>query len=327
MARFVGKPAAMVFGMGFATNSTNIPTLVGKRDLIISDELNHRSLVTGAILSGAKIKVFKHNDMKSLESVLRESVVQGHHRIRRSWGKILIIVEGVYSMEGSVVRLPEVVALKKKYKAYLYVDEAHSIGAVGPDGRGVVDYFGVDPADIDIMMGTLTKSFGAAGGYIAASQEIIDHIRGSSHSAAYASSMAPPVAMQVISSMKMIMGEDGTDEGRKRLTALYENNKYFRRRLKEMGFLVFGHEASPIIPLMIYSPNKLAAFFREMVVRKIAVVAICFPAVSNLTQCRIRICLSAGHTREMLDEILDAIDEIGDFVGAKQWHNITGKTP
>ncbi|XP_015749265.1 PREDICTED: serine palmitoyltransferase 2-like, partial [Acropora digitifera] len=281
VARFVGKPAAMVFGMGFATNSTNIPTLVGKKDLIISDALNHSSLVTGARLSGATIRVFKHNDMKSLESVLREAVVKGNPRRHRPWGKILIIVEGVYSMEGSVLRLPEVVALKKKYKALLYLDEAHSIGAVGPNGRGVTDYFGVDPADVDIMMGTFTKSFGAAGGYIAATQEIIDHIRGSSHSAAYASSMSPPVAMQVMSSMKIIMGEDGTDE--------------------------------------VYADfiSVSSALYRELLAKKIALVGVTYPVIPSFTQCRFRICLSAGHTREMLDEILDALDEQGDFARAK----------
>ncbi|XP_044185286.1 serine palmitoyltransferase 2-like [Acropora millepora] len=316
-ARFVGKPAAIVFGMGFATNSTNIPTLVGKKDLIISDALNHSSLVTGARLSGATIRVFKHNDMKSLESVLRESVVKGNPRRHRPWGKILIIVEGVYSMEGSVLRLPEVVALKKKYKALLYLDEAHSIGAVGPNGRGVTDYFGVDPADVDIMMGTFTKSFGAAGGYIAATQEIIDHIRGSSHSAAYASSMSPPVAMQVMSSMKIIMGEDGTDEGKRRLKALDENNRYFRRRVKEMGYVVFGHHASPIIPLVIFAPGNITALYRELLEKKIALVGVTYPVIPSFTQCRFRICLSAGHTREMLDEILDALDEQGDFARAK----------
>ncbi|CAH3027403.1 unnamed protein product [Porites evermanni] len=316
VARFIGKPAAMTFGMGFATNSTNIPTLVGKGDLIVSDELNHASLVLGARLSGAKIKVFKHNDMKSLENILRESVVQGQPRTHRPWRKILIIVEGVYSMEGSIVRLPEVIALKKKYKAYLFLDEAHSIGAMGPRGRGVTDYFGVDPNDVDIMMGTFTKSFGAAGGYIAATKEIIDHIRGCSHSAAYASSMSPPVAMQIISSMKMIMGEDGTDKGKKRLTALAENSKYFRQRLKKMGFIVYGHDASPVIPLLLYMPAKIAAFGREMLKRNVAVVVVGFPA-TPLIESRTRFCMSASHTREQLDKALEAIDEVGDILQLK----------
>ncbi|KAK2561802.1 Serine palmitoyltransferase 2 [Acropora cervicornis] len=256
-------------------------------------------------------------DMKSLESVLRQSVVQGQSHKKRPWKKILIIAEGVYSMEGSVLRLPEVVALKKKYKAFLYLDEAHSIGAVGPNGRGVTDYFGVDPADVEIMMGTFTKSFGAAGGYIAATQEVIDHIRGRSHSAVYASSMSPPVAMQIMSAMKIIMGEDGTDEGKKRLATFAENNKYFRRRSREMGLLVLGHDVSPIIPLMIFSPSKGCAALRELARRKIAVVGVSFPVTPTLTQSRLRICLSAAHTIEMLDKVLEGLDYVGDFLGLK----------
>ncbi|XP_043929444.1 serine palmitoyltransferase 2-like [Protopterus annectens] len=167
VARFLGLEAAMTFGMGFATNSMNIPALAGKGCLILSDELNHSSLVLGARLSGATIRVFKHNNMQSLEKLLRDAVVNGQPRTHRPWKKILILVEGIYSMEGSIVRLPEVIALKNKYKAYLYLDEAHSIGALGPTGRGVVEYFGINPQDIDVLMGTFTKSFGAAGGYIA----------------------------------------------------------------------------------------------------------------------------------------------------------------
>ncbi|XP_072799908.1 serine palmitoyltransferase 3-like isoform X2 [Vicugna pacos] len=167
VAKFLNVEAAMVFGMGFATNSMNIPALVGKGCLILSDELNHASLVLGARLSGATIRIFKHNNMQSLEKLLRDAVIYGQPRTRRAWKKILILVEGIYSMEGSIVRLPQIVALKKKYKAYLYVDEAHSIGSVGPSGRGVVEFFGMDPRDVDVCMGTFTKSFGASGGYIA----------------------------------------------------------------------------------------------------------------------------------------------------------------
>ncbi|KAI3363062.1 hypothetical protein L3Q82_011728, partial [Scortum barcoo] len=167
VANFLGVESSMTFGMGFATNSMNIPAIVGKGCLILSDELNHTSLILGARLSGATIRVFKHNNMHSLEKMLREAVCSGQPRTHRPWKKILIMVEGIYSMEGSVTQLPEVIALKKKYKAYLYLDEAHSIGAVGPSGRGVTELFGVNPADVDVMMGTFTKSFGAAGGYIA----------------------------------------------------------------------------------------------------------------------------------------------------------------
>ncbi|KAL0601923.1 Serine palmitoyltransferase 2 [Plecturocebus cupreus] len=214
VARFLGVEAAMAYGMGFATNSMNIPALVGKGCLILSDELNHASLVLGARLSGATIRIFKHNNMQSLEKLLKDAIVYGQPRTRRPWKKILILVEGIYSMEGSIVRLPEVIALKKKYKAYLYLDEAHSIGALGPTGRGVVEYFGLDPEDVDVMMGTFTKSFGASGGYIGGKKELIDYLRTHSHSAVYATSLSPPVVEQIITSMKCIMGQDGTSIGK-----------------------------------------------------------------------------------------------------------------
>ncbi|XP_010155096.1 PREDICTED: serine palmitoyltransferase 2, partial [Eurypyga helias] len=212
VARFLGVESAMAYGMGFATNSMNIPLLI-QGCLILSDELNHASLVLGARLSGATIRIFKHNNMQNLEKLLKDAIVHGQPRTRRPWKKILILVEGVFSMEGSIVRLPEVIALKKKYKSYLYLDEAHSIGALGPGGRGVVEYFGLSPEDVDVMMGTFTKSFGASGGYIAGKKELIDYLRTYSHSAVYATSLSPPVVEQIITSMKCIMGEDGTTVG------------------------------------------------------------------------------------------------------------------
>ena len=153
VADFLGVEDSIILGMGFATNSTNIPTLAGKGCLIVSDALNHASLILGCRLTGATTRVFKHNDTKDLERKLREAIVEGQPRSRRPWKKIIIVVEGVYSMEGSIVKLPEIIALKKKYKAYLYLDEAHSIGAVGPTGRGIADYYNVDPRDIDMLMG------------------------------------------------------------------------------------------------------------------------------------------------------------------------------
>uniref|UniRef100_A0A8C4WX13 serine C-palmitoyltransferase n=1 Tax=Eptatretus burgeri TaxID=7764 RepID=A0A8C4WX13_EPTBU len=315
-AKFLGVEAAMAFGMGFATNSMNIPALVKKGCLILSDELNHVSLVLGARLSGATIRIFKHNNMKSLEQLLREAIVHGQPRTHRPWKKILIIVEGIYSMEGSIVRLPEVVVLKRKYKAYLYLDEAHSIGAVGPTGRGVVDYFGMDPRDVDIMMGTFTKSFGAAGGYIGGSKALVDFLRANSHSAAYATSMSPPVAQQIISSMKCIMGDDGTTIGQDRITQLLRNTRYFRQRLRNLGFVIYGNDDSPVVPLLIYLPAKTGAFGREMLKRRIGVVVVGFPA-TTIIESRARFCVSAAHTREMLDTVLKEMDEVGDLLNVK----------
>eukprot|EP00075_Anas_platyrhynchos_P024494 XP_027313747.1 serine palmitoyltransferase 2 isoform X1 [Anas platyrhynchos] len=337
VARFLGVESAMAYGMGFATNSMNIPALVGKGCLILSDELNHASLVLGARLSGATIRIFKHNNMQSLEKLLKDAIVHGQPRTRRPWKKILILVEGIYSMEGSIVRLPEVIALKKKYKSYLYLDEAHSIGALGPNGRGVVDYFGLNPEDVDVMMGTFTKSFGAAGGYIGGKKELIDYLRTYSHSAVYATSLSPPVVEQIITSMKCIMGEDGTtfdfeslerqnnlrsclanqpNKGKECVQQLAENTRYFRRRLKEMGFIIYGNEDSPVVPLMLYMPAKIGAFGREMLKRNIGVVVVGFPA-TPIIESRARFCLSAAHTKEMLDTALKEINEVGDLLQLK----------
>ncbi|KND01022.1 serine C-palmitoyltransferase LCB2 [Spizellomyces punctatus DAOM BR117] len=311
VARFVGKEAAMIISMGFATNSTTIPALVGKGCLIISDELNHSSLVYGARVSGASIRVFKHNDMKDLEAVLRNSIAGGQPRTHRPWKKILVMVEGLYSMEGSICALPEIVELKKKYKFYLYLDEAHSIGAMGPNGRGICDYFGVDPEDVDIMMGTFTKSFGAAGGYIAAKQEIVDRVRFYTHASVYAEAITPPILQQIYTSMRIIMGEEGGDEGRRRIQQLARNCRFFSAELRKMGFIVYGDEDSPIVPLLLFHPAKIPAFSREMLKRGIAVVVVGYPATPIITS-RVRFCLSAAHTMEDLKFALQHISEVGD---------------
>ncbi|XP_062257451.1 serine palmitoyltransferase 3 [Platichthys flesus] len=316
VATFLGVESSMTFGMGFATNSMNIPALVGKGCLIMSDELNHTSLILGARLSGATIRVYKHNNMHSLEKMLREAVCSGQPRTHRPWKKILIMVEGIYSMEGSVVRLPEIIALKKKYKAYLYLDEAHSIGAVGATGRGVTELFGLNPVDVDVMMGTFTKSFGAAGGYIAGKKELVDYLRSHSHSAVYAAAMSPPVAEQILRAMKCIMGKDGTTEGIKRVRQLAENTRYFRARLKEMGFIIYGDDDSPVVPILLYMPGKVVAFAREMLERKIGVVVVGFPA-TPLSEARARFCMSASHTRPMLDQVLHHLNELGDSLVLK----------
>uniref|UniRef100_A0A8C5NGQ3 serine C-palmitoyltransferase n=1 Tax=Gouania willdenowi TaxID=441366 RepID=A0A8C5NGQ3_GOUWI len=301
VANFLGVESAMIYGMGFATNSMNIPALVGKGCLILSDELNHTSLILGARLSAATIRVFKHNNMHSLERMLREAVCSGQPRTHRPWKKILIMVEGIYSMEGSVVRLPEIVALKKKYKAYLYLDEAHSIGAVGPSGKGVTELFNVNPTDIDVMMGTFTKSFGAAGGYIAGKKELVDYLRSYSHSAVYATAMSPPITEQILRALKCIMGKDGTTEGLRRIHQLAENTRFFRAKLKEMGFIIYGNDDSPVVPILLYMPGKVVAFAREMLERRIGVVVVGFPA-TPITEARARFCLSAAHTRDMLNQ-------------------------
>ncbi|BFZ07191.1 hypothetical protein BsWGS_10230 [Bradybaena similaris] len=313
VAEYLGVEAAITVPMGFATNSMNMPALVSQGCLILSDELNHASLILGSRLTGAVIRTFKHNDMADLERKLRDAVCAGQPRTHRPWRKILIVVEGVYSMEGSIVRLPDVLRLKKKYKAYVYLDEAHSIGAIGPHGKGVVDYFGLDPRDVDIMMGTFTKSFGSAGGYIGGSKTLINHLRVNAHSFIYSTAMPPPVAQQVISTMRIIMGKDGTQEGLRRIRQLAWNTRYFRKRLHERGYILYGNKDSPVVPLLLYMPSKVALFSRETLKRGLATVVVGFPA-TPLIETRARFCLSAAHTKEMLDEALQIIDEVGSLI-------------
>lgn len=316
VARFVGKEEAIIFNMGFATNALMIPAFVSAGCLIISDQLNHTSLVFGSRLSRAAIKVFKHNDMADLERVLRQSISEGQPRTRRPWRKIVVIVEGLYSMEGTIVRLPEILALKARYKFYLMVDEAHSIGALGPRGRGVCDFFGVDPAEVDILMGTFTKSFGAAGGYMAGSAELIRHFKQHGFGHVYAEPMPPPVVQQVLTSMRIIMGEEGAGEGQRRLEAIFNNSVYFMRELRKMGFIIYGDEGSPIIPLLLFQPGKIRAFSHEALARRMAVVVVGHPA-TPIYSARVRFCISASHTREDLDYALRQIDEMGDVMQLK----------
>jgi serine palmitoyltransferase len=323
IAKFVGKPAAMVFSMGFATNASSFPALVGKGSLIISDELNHASIRIGARLSGAMISSFKHNDMEDLESKLREAISQGQPRTHRPWKKILVVVEGLYSMEGTMCDLPGVLKLKKRYKFSLFVDEAHSIGALGPRGRGVCDYFGIDPSEVDILMGTLTKSFGANGGYVSAEKHIIDKLRSTNAATIYGESPTPPVLMQILSALKIISGELVPGQGEERLQRIAFNSRYLRLGLKRLGFIVYGHDDSPIIPIMLYNPAKMPAFSHEMLRRKISVVIVGYPA-TPLVSSRARFCVSAAHNKDDMDRLLAACDEIGNILQLKFSTGISG---
>ncbi|KVH98122.1 hypothetical protein Ccrd_023668, partial [Cynara cardunculus var. scolymus] len=248
VANFVRKPAALVTGMGYVTNSAILPVLIAKGGLIISDSLNHNSIVNGA-------RAPSH-----LEKVLRELIADGQPRTHRPWKKIIVVVEGIYSMEGELCELPEIVSICKKYKAYVYLDEAHSIGAIGKTGRGVCELLGVDTADVDVMMGTFTKSFGSCGGYIAGSKELIQYLKYTCPAHIYATSISPPSAEQILSA------------------------------IKKMGFEVLGDNDSPVMPIMLYNPAKIPAFSRECLKQKVIsnvgdLVGIkYFPAESKMPQ-------------------------------------------
>uniref|UniRef100_A0A0K0FDT8 Serine palmitoyltransferase 3 (projected from Caenorhabditis elegans ortholog sptl-3) n=1 Tax=Strongyloides venezuelensis TaxID=75913 RepID=A0A0K0FDT8_STRVS len=317
IANFIGVEDAIIFPMGFGTNAMNISSLVNDDCIVFSDQLNHSSIITGCRMSKATIKVFKHNDPIDLERVIRKTLPYGNPKKGgMKYKKILIIVEGIYSMEGTIVDLPAIVAIKKKYNAYLFLDEAHSIGAMGPNGKGVVDYFKMDPSDIDIMMGTLTKSFAAAGGYIGGSKKTIDHIRASSTGAIYGAVYSSPILAQIQSSLRIIEGKDGSDTGVKKINNLLRNSRYFRAKLKQMGFHVCGSRDSPVIPVMTYFISKVVAFGREALLRDLGVVSVGYPA-TPLTAARVRFCMCADHTKEQLDSALEVIDEVGTLLGIK----------
>ena len=323
IADFVGKEAATIYSMGFVTNATIFSALVGKGCLLISDQLNHSSIRFGARLSGAVIDMFAHNDMADLERLLRERISQGQPRTHRPWRKILIVVEGLYSMEGTMVNLPGLVALKKKYKFAIYLDEAHSIGALGPKGRGVCDYFGISPNEVDILMGTFTKSFGANGGYVAGPKAFVDKIRVTNAGAIFGETPSPAVLTQISTSLKIIIGELCPGQGEERLQRLAFNSRYLRLGLKRLGFIIYGHDDSPIIPLLLYHPAKIPAFSHEMLKRKIAVVVVGYPA-TPLISSRARFCVSAAHTKDDLDRMLMACDQAGDVLQLKFSSGVAG---
>lgn len=316
VAAFVGKPASLVFGMGFATNSLTLPALMrSKGTLVVSDALNHTSIVAGARGSAARVKVFRHNQPAHLERVLRAAIAEGQPRTRRPWAKILIVVEGIYSMEGELCRLAEIVEIKKKYKAYLYLDEAHSIGAFGAGGRGVCEALGVAPVDVDILMGTFTKSFGSCGGYIAGDVDLIAYLRACSP-AMYATTMSPPSAQQALSALRVIRGADGTTRGAAKLAALRDNSNFFRDGLRALGCEVLGDVDSPVMPIMLYNPSKIPAFSRACLARHLAVVVVGFPATPLLLS-RARVCISAAHSRADLAAALAVIAEIVGSLGLR----------
>jgi len=309
VANFVGKEAAIVYNMGYNTNTSTLAALMEPGTLIISDSLNHTSIVNGARASMAQIRVFRNNDVDHLREVLRDAIVYGQPRHHRPWKKILVVVEGIYSMEGAICKLKEIVEVAKEHKAYIYVDEAHSIGALGKSGRGVCEYRGVNPADIDILMGTFTKSFSGMGGYIAGSKETIAYIRAVSEGILFHNSMSPIVSQQILTAFRVISGADGTSFGKGKIERLISNSNFFRSEMERLGLHVYGDYDSPIIPIMIYFPAKIAAFSRECLARGLAVVVVGFPATSVILS-RVRFCISAGHTRADLEKAVKIIEEV-----------------
>ena len=291
LARFVGKEEAIIYSTGFQVNLGVISCLTGREDYIIWDELDHASIIEGRRLSFSTQLKFKHNDMASLEKVLKSCP---EDKVK------LIVVDGVFSMEGDVANLPEIVALAKKYNAAIYVDEAHGIGVFGRQGRGTCDHFGV-AQDVDLIMGTFSKSFASLGGFVATDSITANYLRHNSRSYIFSASITPASTAAVSAALDIMESEP------ERIEHLWEMTHYALDGFRNMGCEI-GNTSTPIIPLFIRDNNKTFRITRELFDEGVFVKPVVSPAVPS-DSTLIRFSLMATHTKEQLDFALDKIQK------------------
>lgn len=293
LAGFTKKEATLVFTTGYQVNLGVISALVGRHDTVVIDKSDHASIVDGCMLSHAKVVRFKHNDVEDLERVLS--------RLDQSHG-ILIVVDGVFSMEGDLTRLPEIVKLKKKYNARLLVDEAHSVGVFGEGGRGVSEHFGLLD-DVDLIVGTFSKSFASTGGYVAGPAEVIYYIRHSARPFLFTAAIPPSSAAAALAALEVIETEP------ERRTKLWHNAEMMRGWYKELGFDT-GASASPVIPLVVGEDMRLARFWRRLFDLGVFTNAAVSPAV-EAGHALIRTSYMATHEDSHLCHAIEIIKQAG----------------
>jgi len=296
LAAFVGKEAALVFSTGFQTNLGTISALVGRGDVVITDKEDHASIIDGCRLSFGQMKRFRHNDMASLERNLQAC---GENQ-----GK-LVVVDGVFSMGGDIAPLPEIISLCKKYNARLMVDDAHSIGVLG-GGRGTAAHFGVTE-DVDLIMGTFSKSFASLGGFIAGDEPVIHYIQHFARSLIFSASMPPSNVAAVLAALEVIQEEPERVE---RLQAIAER---MRRGFQELGFDT-GASETPIIPVIIGEDMVMLQMWRRLFDAGIYVNAVLPPAVPP-GKALLRTSYMATHTDEQLDKVLETFARVGKEMG------------
>lgn len=291
LAEFVGKQDAIIYSTGFQVNLGVVSCLTGREDYILWDELDHASIIEGHRLSFSTKLKYKHNDMDSLEKQLQKCEAD---KVK------LIVIDGVFSMEGDVADLPEIVKLAKKYDANVMVDEAHGIGVLGDQGRGTCAHFGVTD-DVDLIMGTFSKSFASIGGFIASDNEIINYLRHNSRSYIFSASNTPAATAAANAALDIMINEP---ERRERL---WELTNYALKGFREMGCEI-GRTSTPIIPLFIRDNDKTFKITCELFEAGIFVNPVVTPAVAP-QDTLIRFSLMATHTREQLDFALEAIEK------------------
>ena len=292
LANYVGKESALVFSTGFQVNLGVISSIPSRHDYVIMDDLDHACIIDGARLSFAKTLKYRHNDMESLEKVLQKCEPD---RIK------LIAVDGVFSMEGDLANLPEIVALAKKYKANIYVDDAHGLGVMGKLGAGTADHFGVTD-DVDMIMGTFSKSLASIGGFVAASNDTINYLKHNARSLIFSASIAPANAASVIAAVDLIQQEP------ERIEKLWTNTYHAMDRLRAAGFDI-GHTVTPIIPIYIRDNEKTFLLTKKLLDQGIFVNPVVSPAVPSESSL-IRYSLMATHSIDQIDESIDKFTSI-----------------
>jgi len=292
LAEFKGAPAALVFNSGYAANLGIISALFGRNDMIFSDRLNHASIIDGIILSQAQFKRYPHKDMTALEAML--TAVPANR-------KKVIITDTVFSMDGDIAPLPEIVRLAKRYDAVVMVDEAHALGVLGKTGKGAVEHFGLE-GQVDIQMGTLSKSVGAFGAYVCGSTELIEYLINRSRSFIYTTALPPAIAAAAQKGLAIITAEP------QRRQQLVENSKFLLTQIKSLGFDT-RESQTPIIPIVVKDSRLALDFSQRLLAGGILVSAIRPPTVPNNTA-RLRVTVTAEHTQNDLETLLEQLKRL-----------------
>jgi glycine C-acetyltransferase len=298
IARFKNSEAAVVFQSGFAANAGTVSAILGKDDFILSDELNHASIIDGARLSRARIKVFRHKDVAHCEELLKE--------VASEPGRKLVITDGVFSMDGDIGPVDKLAALAEKYGAIMMVDDAHASGVLGRNGRGSVDHFGMH-GRVDVQVGTLSKAIGALGGYVCGSRDLIDYLYHRARPFLFSTSHPPAVAATCIAAFDILEKEP------ERIDRLWSNTRYFQSELRRAGFNIGGVNTpateTPITPVIIGEGRAAMDFSRALFDEGIMGTGIAFPTVPE-GKARIRLILTSEHTRPQLDQALETLTRV-----------------
>jgi glycine C-acetyltransferase len=303
IARFKNVEASVVFQSGFAANAGTVSAVLGKDDFIISDELNHASIIDGARLSRATIKVFRHKDTKHAEELLTEVAGKPGHK--------LLISDGVFSMDGDIAPLPVLCDLAEKYGAIMMVDDAHSSGVLGRNGRGTIDHYKVHRR-VDIQVGTLSKAIGALGGYVCGSRDLIDFLYHRARPFLFSTSHPPSVAATCIAAFEVLEQEP------ERIEKLWENTRFWKKELGGLGFNIGGVNTpaseTPITPIIIGDGARTMEFSRELFKEGVMGTGIVFPTVPE-GKARVRTIMTATHTSQELNRALDVLQKVGKRMG------------